>query len=37
MVRVDIIDTGAMQPDGPIDSENVMEERVASEAGPRNG
>src|SRR6516162_4514311 len=30
-VRVDIIDPGAAQPYGPIDSENVMQQRVASE------
>ena len=37
-VRVDIIDPGTVQPHGPIDSENVMQERMASEVGGvRNG
>ena len=32
-MRIDIIDPGAVQPYGPIDSENVMQQRVASEIG----
>jgi hypothetical protein len=34
-VRVDIIDPGAVQPHNPVDSENVVQERVASEVGGR--
>src|SRR5215471_3929585 len=32
-MRVNIVDSRAMQPYGPIDSEDVMQERVASEVG----
>ena len=34
-MRVDVVDPGAVQPYGPIDSENVMQERVANEVGGR--
>ena len=34
-VRVDSVDPGAAQPDGPIDREHIVQERVAREIGGR--